>query len=84
MSENIWFQDENEPSKVCKPFSWIHSDIMDDNIHMEPYVNSSCQSGSIKDDHVQNNGSLNGFGDTAEGNSWRPSHILDFSDLSVG
>ncbi|KAH7524352.1 hypothetical protein FEM48_Zijuj06G0110300 [Ziziphus jujuba var. spinosa] len=78
------FEDENEGSKVCKPFCWVHSDIMDDNIHMEPYANSSCFSGSIEDDHMQNDGSLNGCGNTIEGKSWHPSHILDFSDLSLG
>lgn len=60
--------------------TWIHTDIMDDNIHMEPFSGHSCFNGngtnvvSISDgDDKDEHGSL-----------WRPNHILDFSDLSVG
>lgn len=84
VSKLFWPQDVNEPSKVCKPLSWIHSDIMDDNIHMEPYSNKSCSSVSTKDAHLLNNGSVNGFHNSVEGKSWCPSHILDFSNLSLG
>ncbi|KAF3445888.1 hypothetical protein FNV43_RR11065 [Rhamnella rubrinervis] len=78
------FEDGNEPSKVCKPFSWIHSDIMDDNIHMEPYGDRSYSNGSTIDTHLVDNGSVNGFHKYVEGKLWRPSHILDFSNLSLG
>ncbi|CAN8233943.1 unnamed protein product [Cochlearia groenlandica] len=47
-----------------KPCTWIHSDVMDDNIHMEPYTD---------DDSVD-----------GQRSSWRPSHLLDFSDLTIG
>ncbi|XP_010535386.1 PREDICTED: F-box protein At1g78280 isoform X2 [Tarenaya hassleriana] len=50
----------------AKPCTWIHSDIMDDNIHMEP---------SLDDD----DDSIN-----CQNKTWRPSHILDFSNLSIG
>lgn len=83
VSKLFWSQDVNEPSKVCKPFTWIHSDIMDDNIHMEP-CNRSCSIGSTKDAHTLDNGSVNGCDNTVERKSWRPSHILDFSNLSLG
>lgn len=84
VSKLFWSQDVNEPSKVCKPLSWIHSDIMDDNIHMEPYGNRSCSSGSTKDAHLLDDGSVTDFHDSVEGKSWRPSHILDFSNLTLG
>ncbi|EXB75365.1 F-box protein [Morus notabilis] len=78
------FEDENDARKVCKPLSWIHSDIMDDNIHMEPCGDNSCFSGASKDADLVDNGYRNSSDDTEEGKSWRPSHILDFSDLSMG
>ena len=79
----MWFQDENDQSKVCKPFSWIHSDIMDDNIHMELCGgNNSILREALKD--AKGNGCMNGCGDASVGKWWHPSHILDFSDLSMG
>lgn len=77
-------QDENDARKVSKPLSWIHSDIMDDNIHMEPFGDNSCFSGASKDAGLVDNGYRNSSDATEEGKSWRPSHILDFSDLSMG
>lgn len=55
-------QDTNGGDKI-KPCTWIHSDVMDDNIHMEPYADDSVD---------------------GQQSSWRPSHILDFSDLTIG
>lgn len=49
--------------------SWIHSDIMDDNVYLEPISSIHSGNGSMKNGEAQ---------------SWRPSHILDFSDLSIG
>ncbi|KFK42213.1 hypothetical protein AALP_AA2G226200 [Arabis alpina] len=57
------FKDTNAEDEI-KPCTWIHSDVMDDNIHMEPYADDN----SVDGQH----------------NSWRPSHILDFSDLTIG
>ncbi|XP_013615420.1 PREDICTED: F-box protein At1g78280-like, partial [Brassica oleracea var. oleracea] len=54
------FKDTDVGNEI-KPCTWIHSDVMDDNIHMGPYADGDGQH-----------------------NSWRPSHILDFSDLSIG
>lgn len=56
------FKETNGGDEI-KPCTWIHSDVMDDNIHMEPYADDSVD---------------------GQHNSWRPSHILDFSDLTIG
>ncbi|KAG8632916.1 hypothetical protein MANES_18G065400v8 [Manihot esculenta] len=77
------YQNENYVRKICKPCSWIHSDIMDDNVHMEPNCVSSCLGGNSADACLMDSGS-NGYKDVRYDESWCPSHILDFSDLSVG
>ncbi|KAK0577352.1 hypothetical protein LWI29_031768 [Acer saccharum] len=78
------YKDENGLNKVCKPCTWIHSDIMDDNVFMEPYCPSSCLHGDAADTDLRDNNTLNGYDDHAEKKSWRPSHIIDFSNLSIG
>ncbi|KAI4307418.1 hypothetical protein L6164_030610 [Bauhinia variegata] len=73
---------ENSQShKLC---SWIHNDIMDDNIYMEPLCVSSCTSGNTEDAGIVDNGFSIGHDEDRNGKSWCPSHILDFSDLSIG
>ncbi|KAK9757623.1 hypothetical protein RND81_01G174600 [Saponaria officinalis] len=57
--------------------SWIHSDIMDDNLYLEP-VTKNCVN-----DHANGTYS-NGSTKNEEVLLWKPSYILDFSDLSVG
>lgn len=53
---------------------------MDDNIIMEP-----CSAGSSKNDASSGAGLLyNGSGCSGGLKSWRPSHILDFSNMSIG
>ncbi|KNA15547.1 hypothetical protein SOVF_097330 [Spinacia oleracea] len=54
--------------------SWIHSDIMDDNLYLEPL---HCHDHS---DNASGNGSMK----NGEAQLWRPSHILDFGNLSMG
>lgn len=54
---------------------------MDDNIHMEPCRISSCLTTPATDSCLTGNGSADGC---TEEVSWRPGHILDFSDLSIG
>ncbi|KAJ1386188.1 Protein kinase-like domain superfamily [Sesbania bispinosa] len=71
---------ENFASGACKPCSWIHTDIMDDNIYMEPSSVCSTSSGTEVTALVGNGLSS----DYEEVKSWCPSHILDFSDLSIG
>ncbi|KAL1344644.1 hypothetical protein HN51_018514 [Arachis hypogaea] len=71
---------ENLPRGACKPCSWIHSDIMDDNIYMEPSSAYSISSGNAED-AAKVNGHLSSYDEVK---SWHPSYILDFSDLSIG
>ncbi|KAE9603865.1 putative transcription factor & chromatin remodeling &Metalloenzymes JmjC family [Lupinus albus] len=71
--------DENF-SSASKPCSWIHSDIMDDNIYMEPSLVSTSSENTEHVTVVEN-----GFpGGIDEVKSWHPSYILDFSNLSIG
>lgn len=79
----ISFQDEND-LKVFMGLSWIHSDIMDDNIQMKPCLVQSCLGGNAGDNNLSYNGSKNGWNATEESESWCPSYILDFSNLSIG
>ncbi|CAM8946398.1 unnamed protein product [Rhodiola kirilowii] len=74
-------KDVNGQLKVCKRCTWIHSDIMDDNIFLErcPLKLQHGQHTSIIE-----NGSPKAKDETIEGKSWRPSCIIDFSNLSVG
>lgn len=53
---------------------------MDDNIIMEPCWVSSCSNETTSGTGVLDNGS----GDSGGLKSWRPSHILDFSNMSIG
>ncbi|XP_054788759.1 lysine-specific demethylase JMJ21 isoform X2 [Prosopis cineraria] len=66
-----------------KPCSWIHSDIMDDNIYMEPSCVSTASETS-RQGALADNRSLCGSSVNRDVKSWRPSYILDFSDLSIG
>ncbi|KAK9130103.1 hypothetical protein Sjap_010590 [Stephania japonica] len=72
-------QDEKSMCKVFKSCSWIHSDIMDDNVYMEP-----CSVSSFPDGDVPVSGLLNGHNGNLGQRKWRPSYILDFSDLYIG
>ncbi|KAK9165748.1 hypothetical protein Scep_000939 [Stephania cephalantha] len=73
-------QDEKSMCKVFKSCSWIHSDIMDDNVYMEP----CCVSSFPDDDDAPVSGLSNGHNGSLGQKKWRPSYILDFSDLSIG
>lgn len=75
---------ENGFSEVCKPCTWIHSDIMVDNIHMEPHCVGPSLTGAASEVDLMDIGSINDVKGSAEGNSWQPSHILDFSNMSIG
>ncbi|KZV56304.1 F-box protein [Dorcoceras hygrometricum] len=70
-------------AEACNSCTWIHMDVMDDNIYMTP-----C-SASISGEHAS--GSCLAESDRVDMSSisrlsysWYPSHILDFSDLSIG
>ncbi|KAL3514198.1 hypothetical protein ACH5RR_026915 [Cinchona calisaya] len=75
------FEDDGS---VAKPYTWIHSDVMDDNIQMKPSNLTSCSGENTSDASPVNNGCANGFNNSNESNSWRPCHIIDFSGLSLG
>lgn len=64
--------------------TWMHSDVMDDNIHMEPCSLTSRFGGTNDDPELIDNVSANGSDLREPIHAWRPTHILDFSDLSVG
>lgn len=53
---------------------------MDDNIHMESRLVSLFLSENAKDAGLEDDG----YDEGGKGKSWCPSHILDFSDLSLG
>ncbi|KAL3504772.1 hypothetical protein ACH5RR_034613 [Cinchona calisaya] len=75
------FEDD---TSIAKPYTWIHSDIMDDNIQMKPCYLTSCSGRNTSDSNPVNNGCANDFSNTNKSNSWHPCHIIDFSDLSLG
>lgn len=57
---------------------------MDDNIHMEPCSLTSRFGGANDDPELIDNVSANGSNLSEPIHAWRPTHILDFSGLSVG
>ncbi|XP_048130053.1 F-box protein At1g78280 isoform X2 [Rhodamnia argentea] len=69
LTELLFLYKDDYTKEGCQP-SWIHSDIMDDNIHMKPRSIDCCTD--------------NGHDGGEPGQSWQPSHVLDFSDLSIG
>ncbi|XP_002513952.2 F-box protein At1g78280 [Ricinus communis] len=77
------YQNQNGMNSICKPCSWIHSDVMDDNVHMEPNWVSPCLNGNSADACLVDSGS-NGYKNGRDDKSWRPGHIIDFSNLSIG
>ncbi|CAA0840479.1 F-box protein [Striga hermonthica] len=73
---------ENE-TEVHKSWTWIHSDVMDDNIYMAPST-SAYLSGERNTPHPAEKSGAAGSKSNTEKESWYPSHILDFSDLTIG
>lgn len=70
-------------TEVC---TWIHSDVMDDNIYMIPshfsdslFEKSTCDPCLEESTYLRRSNNSN-----IQEHSWVPSHILDFSDLSIG
>uniref|UniRef100_A0A1D1Z0D8 F-box protein At1g78280 n=1 Tax=Anthurium amnicola TaxID=1678845 RepID=A0A1D1Z0D8_9ARAE len=80
----LMFKDEDGLYKARRLPSWIHSDIMDDNIHLEQCSTSHCFSqtttfaDSISDDAKTTDNVEESL------NRWCPAHILDFGNLFIG
>ncbi|KAL6578361.1 hypothetical protein OROMI_010689 [Orobanche minor] len=73
---------ENE-TEVLKSWTWIHSDIMDDNIYMTPRPSASL-SGENSGPCLAERPYATVSNSNIENVSWYPSHILDFSNLTIG
>ncbi|KAL0917493.1 hypothetical protein M5K25_012558 [Dendrobium thyrsiflorum] len=111
---NIRKDDDGSLKCISSP-TWIHSDIMDDNIHMQQCSPAECFDECSSHASLRVNGSddacgqadrvstINGVNDPCDRKDavvmvnstlhacngvanlrWHPSHILDFSDLSIG
>ncbi|XP_051118418.1 lysine-specific demethylase JMJ21 [Andrographis paniculata] len=74
------FEDETGFRRSC---TWIHSDVMDDNIYMTPCRPASRLAESAPFPRLPDN-ALFSKSNCSQTQSWCPSHILDFSDLSIG
>lgn len=77
-------QDNDGSYKVCGSPTWIHSDIMDDNIHMEPCPSMHCFGEDAPNASEIANGKLDFSNGERRLRKWHPTYILDFSDLSIG
>ncbi|GER40263.1 bifunctional arginine demethylase andlysyl-hydroxylase JMJD6 [Striga asiatica] len=73
---------END-TEVLKSWTWIHSDVMDDNIYMTPCPAASL-SGKCNESRLAENPLVADSNHHRENDTWSPSHILDFSDLTIG
>ncbi|KAL8030270.1 hypothetical protein ABFX02_14G275400 [Erythranthe guttata] len=74
---SVFFDIFKNETEVCRSLTWIHSDVMDDNIYMtENNISDSCMEENMR---VTRPDISNG-----QEHSWHPSHILDFSDLTLG
>ncbi|CAA6664381.1 unnamed protein product [Spirodela intermedia] len=78
------FKEEDGVYRVCSSPSWIHSDVMDDNIHMEHSPLTHCTNQAVSDGDSTSVDS--GINVNIEGNKerWYPAHIIDFSSLFIG
>ncbi|XP_068641349.1 lysine-specific demethylase JMJ21 [Aristolochia californica] len=76
------FKDKDGYYRVNRSPAWIHSDIMDDNIHMESCIGSDCLHENTMETCALVNGDRDGH--ISSRTKWCPSHILDFSDLTIG
>lgn len=66
------FKNDHGLFEVRNCCSWVHTDIMDDNIHLEQCCVTSSDNRMVNND-------VNG-----SEISWRPSYIYDFSNMSLG
>ncbi|CAM8946221.1 unnamed protein product [Rhodiola kirilowii] len=77
-------EDVNGQPNVSKRCCWIHSDIMDDNIFHGISAVKQLPNGQQSVTTENKSSNSNGFDAPVEAKSWRPSYIIDFSNLSVG
>ncbi|XP_073022149.1 lysine-specific demethylase JMJ21 [Primulina eburnea] len=75
-------------AEACKSCTWIHMDVMDDNIYMTPCCSASVSGEIVSDSCLAESGhvdvSSRTYRSSRQSCSWYPSHILDFSDLTIG
>ncbi|XP_020257462.1 F-box protein At1g78280 isoform X2 [Asparagus officinalis] len=64
--------------------TWIHSDIMDDNVIIESCTHASSFDGTTSDPRTTVNGTPDACNVERSPRNWTPTHILDFSDLTIG
>ncbi|ERN14745.1 F-box protein At1g78280 [Amborella trichopoda] len=78
------YKDNEGRTAGCKAPTWIHSDIMDDNIQMEPSSSSQFSDTMDSDARLVGNNLMEVDTGDIEVRKWHPSYVLDFSDLSIG
>ena len=78
------FQDNEGLYKISGYPTWIHSDIMDDNVYME--LSSSAHNFDKPTSHASSTPSdvLEFCNGDEKQRRWHPTYILDYSDLSIG
>ncbi|KAJ0988627.1 hypothetical protein J5N97_006983 [Dioscorea zingiberensis] len=64
--------------------TWIHSDIMDDNVYMEPSSSIHCFDKSTSHASSTFSDAMRFCNGDEKPKRWLPTYILDFSDLSIG
>ncbi|KAG8369197.1 hypothetical protein BUALT_Bualt15G0126100 [Buddleja alternifolia] len=72
----VFFDIFKNETEICRSYTWIHSDVMDDNVYMAPSCPTSFEGNTSESCLHGSNGIQKCI--------WYPSHILDFSDLSIG
>ncbi|XP_057786261.1 lysine-specific demethylase JMJ21 [Salvia miltiorrhiza] len=76
--------DQLEHEAECRSYTWIHSDVMDDNIYMMPYSDSTLEK-KLSEPCVEEGTYISRSNNSNNHKlSWVPSYILDFSNLSAG
>ncbi|KAH6816982.1 transferase [Perilla frutescens var. frutescens] len=82
---NVLFDKLEPETKVGRSFTWIHSDVMDDNIYMMPCYSDSLLEENISEPCGEESTYIRrSTNSNKKTHSWTPSYILDFSDLSAG
>ncbi|KAG9144286.1 hypothetical protein Leryth_016938 [Lithospermum erythrorhizon] len=80
----VFYCGTKDEVEACRPCTWIHSDVMDDNVFMEPKSAAASLNLNTSDPCVEGSVQLNCTANLDCRTSWLPTHILDFSDMSLG